>query len=324
MFMRNVLVLTILLACSGLYIDSPCFSQTKDNILAMPVPKVEGKQASVVLHGGGRITEDVFDRFVELAGGKNARIVFVPSAGYNADDYDSREEFLEDIHERYSGWTYLAKSGQVKSFEFLFTDDPDDAEDEDFVRPLDRATGVWFSGGSQGKLNYRFVGDFPERTRFQTSLLEVLERGGVVGGTSAGMAALPEIMTLWEDQDDDGRPPSAVTGHGLGVMRGAIVEQHFDTVGGRLERFTGLLRDVQRLNRLAGRQDAGAHMVGLAVEEGAALIITGDMLQTLGIGSSHVFLRSPSLRALSWYELPSGERAILSRVDGETSLDRKN
>lgn len=324
MFVRTLHVLTVLLGVIGPAFDSTCSAQNKDNILMLPVSKVEGHPASVVLHGGGRITEDVFERFVQLAGGRHARIVFVPSAGYSVGDYDSREEFLEEIHQRYSGWTYLAKSGQIKSFEFLYTDDPDDADDEDFVKPLERATAVWFSGGSQGKLNFRFVGDFPERTRFQSALLGVLERGGVVGGTSAGMAAMPEIMTLWEDQDDDGRPPSAVTGHGLGILRGAIVEQHFDTVGGRLERFTALLRDVQRLNRLAGRQDAGAHMVGLAVEESAALIITGDTLQTMGIGSSHVFLRSPSLRALSWYELPSGERAILSRVDGETSLDRKN
>jgi cyanophycinase len=294
----------------------------EDNILSLPVSKNTKRPPSVVLHGGGRITEDVFERFVELAGGPQARIVFIPSAGYIESDYDSREEFVEELHQRYSAWPYLEISGQVKSFRFLFTDEPEDADSEDFVGPLEQATGVWFSGGRQGRLNYRYVGEYPERTRFQSALVNVLERGGVVGGTSAGMAALPEIMTLWQDEDEDGRPPFAVTGHGLGIMRGAIVEQHFDTVGGRLERFTGLLRDVQRLNRLAGRESVGEQIVGLAVEESTALVVTGDTLHTMGIGNTHVFLRSPSLRALTWYELPSGGRAVLTRQVGETSLER--
>jgi cyanophycinase len=296
--------------------------QAQSIILGLPAAKNPKRPPAIVLHGGGRITEDVFDRFIELAGGRQARIVFVPSAGYIESDYDSREEFLEEINERYAAWPYLEQSGQIKSFRFLYTDDPDDADSEEFVGTLEQATGVWFSGGRQGRLNYRYVGEFPERTKFQTALVKILERGGVVGGTSAGMAALPEIMTLWQDEDEDGRPPFAVAGHGLGVMRGAIVEQHFDTVGGRLERFTGLLRDVPKLNRLAGREGVGEQIIGLAVEESAALIVTGDELQTFGIGNSHIFVRSPSLRETRWYELASGERAVLIRQDNETSLER--
>ncbi len=292
------------------------------NILGLPTPKNPKKPPAIVLHGGGGITDDVFERFIELAGGPQARIVFVPSAGYIESEYDSREEFLEEIYDRYSAWPYLEESGQIKSFRFLFTDDPDDADSEEFVGALEQATGVWFSGGRQGRLNYRYVGEFPDHTKFQTALLGVLERGGVVGGTSAGMAALPEIMTLWQDEDEDGRPPFAVAGHGLGVMRSAIVEQHFDTVGGRLERFTGLLRDVQKLNRLAGRAGVGEKIVGLAVEESSALVITGDELQAYGLGNIHVFLRSPSLREIRWYELHSGERAELTREGDETSLER--
>lgn len=319
MNLRDIPILAIVTTC--LFVNA---SLAEDNILGLPTAKNPKRPPAVVLHGGGRITDDVFERFIELAGGPQARIVFIPSAGYIESDYDSHDEFVEEIHQRYSAWPYLAASGQVKSFRFLYTDEPEDSDSEEFVGPLEQATGVWFSGGRQGRLNYRYVGEFPEHTKFQSALIQVLERGGVVGGTSAGMAALPEIMTLWQDEDEDGRPPLAVTGHGLGMMRGAIVEQHFDTVGGRLERFTGLLRDVQRLNRLAGREGVGEQIVGLAVEESTALVITGDSLQTLGIGNSHVFLRSPSLRALTWYELPTGNHALLTRSDGETSLDRVN
>lgn len=281
------------------------------NVLEIPEPLDVTKPGSIMLHGGGRVTEDAFDRFVDLAGGKHARIVFVPSAGYRPSDYESIEAYLEEITERYWGWASLATDHHIERFQFLYTDDPDDADEEEFIQPLRDATGVWFSGGYQGRLNYRFVGDFPETTLFQEALKEVLERGGIVGGTSAGMAALPEIMTLWQDQEDELSPASAVAAHGLGVFRGAIVEQHFDTIGGRLERFSGLLRDTARLDRLSGRVGAGSRMVGLAVEEGAALLIRGEQLESLGVGSSHVFLRAKEWRALTWYELKSGELAKL-------------
>src|SRR5262249_21739333 len=242
-----------------------------DNVLGLPKPRDAHRPGAVVLHGGGRLTNRAFDRFVALAGGQRARIVLVPSAGYRPRDYDSDKQFLTAMRRRFSSWVHLASTGQVTSFEFLYTDNPDDADNAAFVRPLATATGVWFCGGDQTRLNYRFVGRFPRQTKFQSALRGVLERGGVVGGTSAGMAVLPEIMTLRQDQRRTAGPLSAVAGHGLGILTAAIIEQHFDGRNGRLERFTNLLRDGQQLDKLSGRGGAGAKMLGLAVEESTAL-----------------------------------------------------
>lgn len=230
------------------------------------------------MHGGGRISEDVFARFVELAGGTEARIVFVPCAGWRVSDFASESEFQQILRARFSSWVDLVDRNRVKSLKFLYTDSPLAANSDRFVKPLESATGVWFSGGDQSRLNYRFVGDFPQQTRFQIALREVLARGGVVGGTSAGTAAQPEIMTLWHEYEDFDVPATAVAAHGLGLFQGAIVEQHFDARSGRLERFTRLLRDNDRLDRLAGRAAAGIDMIGLAVEEQSALIIQGDQV----------------------------------------------
>lgn len=283
----------------------------EENLLGIPTPRDARKPGALVLHGGGRISVEVFDRFVELAGGRDARIVFVPCAGYRRADYDSEEEYLRTLNTRFDSWPYLATSGRIRSFQFLYTDNDTDADDADFCQPLETATGVWFCGGQQSALNYRFVGDHPTQTRFQTLLQKVVERGGVVGGTSAGMAALPEIMTLWDGSYTATGPRSIVSAHGLGLMRRAIVEQHFDTRGGRLERFTGLLRDSARLDRLVQREGAGARMIGLAVEEPAALVVQGDRLQALGDGSCHVFVKTPTGKSLIWTELESGEIADL-------------
>ncbi|MBC7820153.1 MAG: Type 1 glutamine amidotransferase-like domain-containing protein [Planctomycetaceae bacterium] len=284
-----------------------------DNVLGLPAPRNAEHPGAVVLHGGGRISEDVFERFIELAGGKEARIVFVPSAGWRPSDYQSESAFLDVIRSRFSSWVALGTNKRVKNFQFLYTDSPRAAESATFVKPLETATGVWFSGGDQARLNYRFVGNFPSQTKFQIALRQILERGGVVGGTSAGTAAIPEVMTLWHEYEDFDAPATAVAAHGLGVLTSAIVEQHFDARGGRLERFTGLLRDNDKLDRLTGRDGVGVTMLGLAVEERSALIVRGDHLQVLGGANAHVFAKSNQGKTLIWHELAPGEAAELKR-----------
>ncbi len=286
-----------------------------DNILGLPKPNDPQQPGALVLHGGGTVTDDVFDRFVELAGGQRAKIVFVPSAGYRVGDFESEHDLVATLEFRYSGWVSLRERQEVSNFEFLYTDDPDDADSRSFVEPINEATGVWFSGGSQLRLNYRFVAHHPDQTRFQIALRRVLARGGVVGGTSAGTAAIPEIMTLWSEREHDEAPANAIAAHGFGLMTGAIVEQHFQSRGGRLERFLGLFRDSQRLDELRGRRGTGRQMVGLAVEEPAALIVRGNHLEVLGDGSVHVFLKSAGGRTIAWHELGPRESAVLKKTE---------
>jgi len=296
-----------------------CWAQ--DSLLGLPTPRDPGQPGSILLHGGGAVTDDAFDRFVELAGGKNARLVFVPCVGFRREWYSSDETFLAAVGTRYGSWPSLARNGRIRSFQFLFTDDPADADNAEFTRPLETATGVWFSGGLQSRLNYRFVGNFPEQTRFQKLLRGVLERGGAVGGTSAGMAAIPEVMTFSEDRTYTAAPVTAVPAHGLGLMTRAIVEQHFADRNGRLERFTGLLRDSKQLDELAGRRGAGDQMIGLGVEEHTGLVVRGNQLQVVGTGAVHVFLKSRFGRTMTWTEMTPGETAFLTRnARGITSI----
>jgi cyanophycinase len=288
-----------------------------DNVLGVVAPRDPRRPGALLLHGGGRFTTAVRDRFLQLAGGKNARIVLVPSAWFGGPAaYRSRQRYDAAMRQRFSSWFRLVTTGRIKSFEVLGTDDPDEADDPAFVRPLAAATGVWFFGGDQERLNYRYVGRFPRRTRFQSALREVVARGGVVGGTSAGMAVLPEIMTLDQRRRWTGGPYRIVAAHGLGLMNGAVVEQHFDGRSGRWERFTGLLGDSARLDALAGRRGAGRRMLGLAVEVGTALVVRGGRLEVFGGGSAHVFIKSPDGRAVTWHTLRPGGKAHLKRAAG--------
>src|SRR5205807_8794325 len=106
-----------------------------DTILGLPAPRRSSRPGTVMLHGGGRVTSDAFARFVQLAGGRQARIVLVPSAGYRLADYDSRQQFAAAVRWRFGSWVRLASTGRVNRFEFLHTDDPDDPDEAAFVRP---------------------------------------------------------------------------------------------------------------------------------------------------------------------------------------------
>ena len=308
---RTVIVLTAILSvCRA---DEDGLRREPFNLIGLPTAFDFERPGSVLLHGGGEITDDVFEKFCSLAGGPEARIVFVPSAGYRLEDFSSEEEMLDLLRSRYGDWAHLEEEGLVESFRFLYTDNPEDADDDDFIEPLLNATGVWFSGGAQVQLNKRFVGEEHRQTRFQQALRGIIERGGVVGGTSAGMAAMPEIMTLFdEDRESAIQPVKAVAARGLGLFHGAIVEQHFNGITGRFERFTKLLRNNEELNKMNGRENAAFKMVGLAVDEDTALLIQGDHITSLGSGSSHVFIKSHSGRSIVWHTLNCGDSAELS------------
>jgi cyanophycinase len=291
-----------------------------DNLIGLPKPIDPNRPGAVMLHGGGGTTNDAWNRFIELAGGPKARIVIIPCAAFRVSDANTYEEFEAELRRWFGAWVRLPKNGQAASVEFLYTDNPAKADRDSFVEPLRTATGVWFSGGLQSRLYYRFGGSPSKMTKFQTALRGVLEQGGVVGGTSAGMAALPECMTLYEDWSSG--TCKAVPSLGMKLFDGAIVEQHFNGRSGRLDRFTGLLRNDAALEKLQGRTGATARMIGLAVDERTALVVQGDRLEVLGSSSAHVFLKEGSQK-ITWHTLSSGSFVELKRGrNGESTLLR--
>lgn len=273
-----------------------------DNPFGIPEPEDPERPGTILLHGGGRITDEVFERFVELAGGKSAHIVLVPSAGFDTRHYSTIEEFQTAVENRYHAWVSLHRDGRIAEFTILHTEEPDEADRPEFTAPLARATGVWFTGGDQARLNYRYVGG-EECTLFQTELKKVLRRGGVVGGTSAGTAVIPEIMTMGAVQENEGEALSAQIAHGLGLMNRVIVEQHFDTRLGRFERFLGLLKDNERLDEWSRQDDAGAKMIGLAIDEPGAAEVSDDHVRAWGPGHVHLFVKRDHGRVLEWHDI---------------------
>src|SRR5262245_23117816 len=93
-----------------------------DSVRELPIPADLHQPGSIMLHGGGRVTIEAFDYFVNLAGGAEAKIVVIPSAGYRASDYDSLERFTSAINRSFKPWTQLPSRGRASSVELLHTD----------------------------------------------------------------------------------------------------------------------------------------------------------------------------------------------------------
>jgi cyanophycinase len=215
----------------------------QENLLGFP-NKAVTNSGTLVIGGGGSLPEAVYDEFVKLAGGKRARIVMIPTAY----PFSSKAA----VRSAYGGWL----SYDVVSFDFLDTDSREEADTNAFVRPLERATGVWIGGGMQGRLTDLYVG-----TKVEKAIKGVLERGGVVGGTSAGSAIMSKVMIRYGTSE-------AVVDKGLGLLQKAVIDQHF--------------RQRRRTDRLIGVLVDHPQMFGLGVDEDTALFVTGNRLRVVG------------------------------------------
>jgi cyanophycinase len=203
-----------------------------------------GVEGTLVICGGGRLPDEVMEEFVAAAGGKKARLVVVPTASSLADRLEP-EWFL-------APW----RSRGVASVTLLHTRDREKANQESFVTPLRQATAVWFYGGYQSRLSDTYVG-----TRFEQELYALLHRGGVVGGTSAGAAAMSRRMIV------RGRTEPEL-GVGFDLLPDAVIDQHF------------LRRN--RKPRLQAAVAKAPGCFGVGIDEGTALVVHGGRARVVG------------------------------------------
>ena len=214
---------------------------------AQEAPRVQLPVAgALVIVGGGKLPDGVRDEFFKLAGGAaKARIVVIPTASADADKPDQAASFTKK-------WRDL----DPLSVELLHTRDRARADAEAFVALLRAATAVWLSGGDQSRLTEAYRG-----TRVEAELRALLDRGGVVGGTSAGAAAMSDPMIVGGDA-------VAKLGRGFGLLPGVVCDQHF------------VARN--RLDRLRGAVTARPGFVGLGVDEATAAVVTGRSVRVVG------------------------------------------
>jgi len=139
-------------------------------------PEYGPAKGTLVIQGGGADEgTGIFETFINKAGGLNAKIVVVPTAGGNKNSDGSWKEYKED--QVLARWK---KRGATNVY-MLHTHDPKVADTEEFAKVLRDAKAVWFDGGRQWN-----IVDSYANTLTLKEFHAVLARGGVIGGSSAG------------------------------------------------------------------------------------------------------------------------------------------
>jgi cyanophycinase len=217
-------------------------------------PAADPPRGSLVIVGGGERSETMMRRFVELAGGRGARIAVVPNASSEPQE---------------TGRALVAELDSLGARAFVYYLDHAAATAEASARRLDSASGIWFSGGDQIFVTQALAG---------TPVLRAMQRryreGAVIGGTSAGAAIMSDSMITGNQT-----PPGDTTGYygdeypaiarqrveivpGLGFLPGAIVDQHF------IRR--------ERHNRLISAVLERPSLLGVGIDESTALEVGPD------------------------------------------------
>src|SRR3954463_5819481 len=172
-------------------------------------PRVGPDHGAVLVVGGGSLGPEVLGKFIELAGGPDALIVDVPTAGgdsvYPADWQGTRS----------------LKAAGAKHVVVLHTTDKRLADTDSFASVLSRAGGVWFEGGRQFHLVDSYAG-----TKTERAFHDVLARGGVVGGSSAGASILGSFMVRGAPSNDNFIMYYPGYEKGFGFLRNTGIAQH--------------------------------------------------------------------------------------------------
>src|SRR5205823_6392183 len=221
-------------------------------------PRVGPPRGAVLVVGGGPLGPEVLGKFVELAGGPDALIVDVPTAGgdsvYPADWPGTRS----------------LKAAGAKHVVVLHTIDRRLADTDSFAAVLSRAGGVWFEGGRQWHLVDSYAG-----TKTELGFHDVLVRGGVVGGSSAGASILSSYL-LRGAREGNAVVMAPAYEAGFGFLKGVAIDQH---VVAR-ER----LRDLAD-SLMPRRPD----LLGISEDEGTAWVVRGDTADIIGRGQAFVY-----------------------------------
>lgn len=207
------------------------------------------ERGSLVIVGGAMRDPAIVERFLQLAGGKDAPIVVIPTAG-GGDEYGPY----------WSGLLQFKEAGAT-NLTVLHTNDRNVADSEEFVRPIQQARGVFFGGGRQWRLADSYL-----NTRTHEELWKLLERGGVIGGSSAGATIQGSYLVR-----GDTKTNTIMMGdheEGMAFLKNSAIDQHLL----KRNRHFDLIEVIE----------AHPELLGIGIDENTAIVVQGDRFEVIG------------------------------------------
>lgn len=233
-----------------------------------PVADAEPAIRGYAVPIGGALKADndeVWQRIVQLAGGKGARFVVFSTA---SEDPEASAKIVVELLQRRGA---VAEALPVAP-KFSWVDLNKVVRDAALIAKVKAAKGIFFTGGAQERI-VDVLQPGGQSTPMLDAIWDVYRKGGVIAGTSAGAAIMsrimvrdgPSVIDILKGRFDDGRQID----RGLGfVGPNLFVDQHFLKRG--------------RLGRMIPVMMAKGYKLGLGVDENTAAIIRGDEVEIIG------------------------------------------
>ena len=218
-------------------------------LIAHQQPSQVGPDNGSLLLVGGGVTPEIGRQFIALAGGVEVPMVVIPTAG-GAAEYSQQTPVSQ-----------LLRQLGAKQVEVVHTNDRELASNLEFVQPLVTAKGVFFEGGRQWRLVDAYQG-----TRTEQMFWQVLERGGVIGGSSAGATIQGSFLAR-----GDTRHNQIMVGdhqQGFGFLKNVTVDQHTLARNRHYDMFQ-ILQERPEL-------------LGLSIDEMTGIVVAGDQFEVIG------------------------------------------
>jgi len=222
-------------------------------------PEYGPAKGTLVIVGGGNLTgSGINEKFIELAGGPEKNFVIVPTAGGNR---NAQGQLIPYDEQRIiAPWIRLG----LKNVRMLHTHDPKVADTEEFAKVLRTADAVWFNGGRQ----WNIVDSYADTLTYR-EFHKVLERGGVIGGSSAGATIQGEYLVRGDTSGPDVMM-TAEPNHqeAFKFLRNAAIDQHINA----RSRWDHLIPVIQKYPKF----------LGIGLSEATAIIVKADKFEVMG------------------------------------------
>ncbi len=196
----------------------------------------------------------ILSRFVDLCGGRDARIAIIPTAS-RLDDTGARYEAI------------FTELGVAEATALPFERRTDSVERPEWLQTLADADGIFMTGGNQLRLSTILGGTDAAR-----AIRAANARGTHVAGTSAGAGFISEHMIAFGKEGSSPLAGMVTLAPGLGLTNRVVIDQHF--------------RQRDRLGRLLTAISYNPFMVGIGLDEDTAAFIGPDeSLEVVGSGA---------------------------------------
>jgi cyanophycinase len=222
-------------------------------------PEYGPAKGALVIVGGGNLTgSGITEKFIELAGGAEKTFVIVPTAGGNR---NARGEVVAYDEARIvAPWLKLG----LKNVRMLHTHDPKVADTDDFAKIVRDADAVWFNGGRQ----WNIVDSYANTLTYR-EFHKVLERGGVIGGSSAGATIQGDYLVRGAVSGSDVvMTPEPHHERAFNFLRRTAIDQHINA----RNRWDDLIPVIKKWPEL----------LGIGLSETTAIIVKGDRFEVMG------------------------------------------